>query len=156
MKIMAWPGHGPIFTLDLQTFLTWKKNSRGTVRIYDNFSLGIVRIWNKEGHLTEIYYWNEAYKSTAWRIDSEYLIFKNISFVRNDHRSLIVPFNVSQNIYIGTYNDVLHVANNIYIASVTITNSEKECILQVSWNTEQEIKDVFLDFTNKEFISQIR
>ena len=118
--------------------------------------LGLVRRWNSGRNLTEMYYMDGFYKSMSWSIDSEYLIYRDLSLVLDDDLALLVPLNISQDIFVGNYYSILHVVSDIKLAKIKITSSGKDCVMQVAWDVEQEVEDRFLHLPSNEFISSSR
>ena len=96
------------------------------------------------------------YKSMSWSIDSEYLIYRDLSLVLDDDLALLVPLNISQDIFVGNYYSILHVVSDIKLAKIKITSSGKDCVMQVAWDVEQEVEDRFLHLPSNEFISSSR
>ena len=98
-------------------------------------SVGLTRVWNPRGNLTQLYYFNETGRGYGWGMASEkYLIYNDYSLVVDDIKlSLFVPFNKSQDIFAGSYFSILGYVEDLHSVDVEISSKKEDCILNLRW-----------------------
>ena len=93
------------------------------------------RKWNANGNLTDLYYWNETLRGYGWRLpDDKYLVYSDDSFVVDDVKlAIFVPINKSEDIFAGSYFEIVGLVQEIHAVHVEITSTKDDCILNLKW-----------------------
>ena len=105
------------------------------IRITRLFS-GLVRIWDSKQRLVTMYYMDRLLltKSMGWKYEYNTLFYQDMSLVKENTWTVIVPMDVSKSIHVGKLSGVTYHIDNLYSAYVTTTSFEKDCILQLNWD----------------------
>ena len=110
-------------------------NLPNLIRITRLFS-GLVRIWDSKQRLVMMYYMDRLLltKSMGWKYEYNTLFYQDMSLVKENTWTVIVPMDVSKSIHVGKLSGVTYHIDNLYSANVTTTSFEKDCILQLNWD----------------------
>ena len=73
-------------------------------------------------------------KSMGWKCEYNTLFYQDMSLVKENTWTVIVPMDVSKSIHVGKLSGVTYHIDNLYSANVTTTSFEKDCILQLNWD----------------------